>query len=132
MKEFPRKLRINTQLQRELAALIHEELTDPRIAGISITHVEASPDLRNATILVSSLKSDDDLAKGVKALNGAAPVLRRGLGGRLKLRRVPALSFRADAQLRNADRLSVMIRDAVVSDSGHARDRGDGGESNDS
>lgn len=125
MKEFPRKLRVNTQLQRELAALIREQLTDPRIQGVSITHVEASPDLRSASILVSSLKSDEDLAVAVKALNGAAPVLRRGLGAQLKLRRIPNLFFRPDTQMRTADRMNKLIRDAVGSDSDHARARGD-------
>lgn len=125
MREFPRKLRINTQLQREIAALIQENLTDPRIAGISVTHVESAPDLRNATVLVSSLKGDDDLAVAVKALNGAAAVLRRGLGNVLKLRRVPELRFKADTQLRTADRLNSLIRDAVSGDTDNARERGD-------
>ena len=123
MKEYPRKLRINTQLQREVAALVVETLTDPRVAGVSITQVDVSPDLRNATVLVSSLGTDAELAAAVKALAGAVPLLRKGLGARLRMRYVPQLHFRADTQVRQADRLNRLIRDAVASDEAHTRER---------
>lgn len=125
MKEYPRKLRINTQLQRELSELIVATLTDPRVAGITITQVDVSPDLRNATVLVSSLGTDAELAAAVKALAGAVPLLRKGLGARLRMRYVPQLHFRADTQIRQADRLSRLIRDAVASDQAHTPDRDD-------
>ncbi|MGQ0621606.1 MAG: 30S ribosome-binding factor RbfA [Panacagrimonas sp.] len=126
MREFPRKLRLNTQMQRELADLIDYELTDPRVAGVSITNVDVAPDLRNATILVSSLDSDDELLDAVKALNGAAGRLRKGVGSRLKLRQVPQLHFRADMQLREATRITQLIHTAVDEDARVARDRDEG------
>ena len=116
MKEFPRKLRINTQLQRELSELIVSRLTDPRLDGVSITTVDVAPDLRNATIRVSSLGSDDELDQAVSALHGAVPILRKALGARLRMRYTPQLHFRADTQIRQADRLTRLIRDAVKSD----------------
>lgn len=125
MKEYPRKLRINTQLQRELAELIAETLTDPRVAGVSLTQVDASPDLRNANVLVSSLGTDAELAAAVKALGGAAPLLRKGLGARMRMRYVPQLHFRADTQMRKADHLTRLIRDAVAADKDHSRERGE-------
>ncbi|MGQ0696667.1 MAG: 30S ribosome-binding factor RbfA [Panacagrimonas sp.] len=123
MKEFPRKLRINSEVQRELSELIADVLTDPRIDGVSITQVDVAPDLRNATILISSLKSDEELAKSVTALNHAGPLLRKYLGASLRLRCTPQLHFRADAQLRQADRLTQLIRDAVQVDQANALDR---------
>ena len=125
MKEYPRKLRINTQLQRELSALIVETLTDPRVSGVTVTQVDVSPDLRNATVLVSSLGTDAELAAAAKALGGAGPLLRKGLGARLRMRYVPQLHFRPDTQVRQADRLSRLIRDAVASDEAHTRERDD-------
>lgn len=125
MKEYPRKLRINPQLQRELAGLIVEELTDPRVAGVSITEVDVSPDLRNATVRVTSLGTDAELEQSVRALGNAAPLLRKGLGARLRVRYVPQLHFRADTRGREADRLTRLIRDAVGSDRAHARERGE-------
>ena len=115
-KEFPRTLRLNAQLQRELSALIREELTDPRVQQVSITDVSISPDMRNARISVSQLGSDAELTAAVKALNGAAVLLRRRLGKVLKLRYMPALSFAADTALREGDRIGVLIREATASD----------------
>ncbi|MGQ0502183.1 MAG: 30S ribosome-binding factor RbfA [Panacagrimonas sp.] len=123
MKEFPRKLRINTQLQRELSELITDVLTDPRLEGVFITQVDAAPDLRNATILVSSLKPDAELAAAVGVLNNAAPLMRKHLGARLRMRYTPHLHFRADTQLRQADRLTQLIRESVQIDRAHAQDR---------
>jgi ribosome-binding factor A len=115
-KEFSRTLRLNTQLQRELSTLIRNELTDPRVRQVSITDVSISPDMRNARISVSQLGSDAELVKAVKALNGAAVLLRRRLGKTLKLRYMPALSFAADVALREGDRIGVLIREATASD----------------
>ncbi|HWY24771.1 MAG TPA: 30S ribosome-binding factor RbfA [Nevskia sp.] len=115
-KEFPRTLRLNAQLQRELSSLIREELTDPRVQQVSITDVSISPDMRNARISVSQLGSDAELKAAVKALNGAAVLLRRRLGKVLKLRYMPALSFAADTALREGDRIGVLIREATASD----------------
>lgn len=122
MKEFPRKLRINTQLQRELSELIVSHLTDPRLDGVSITTVDVAGDLRNATIRVSSLGSDAELAQAVTALHGAVPLLRKALGARMRMRYTPQLHFRADTQIRQADRLTQLIRDAVQSDKKHLPD----------
>jgi ribosome-binding factor A len=115
-KEFSRTLRLNAQLQRELSTLIRDELTDPRVQRVSVTQVSVSPDMRNARISVSLLGSDAELAAAVKALNGAGSLLRRSLGKTLQLRYVPALSFAADAALREGDRIGALIREATAAD----------------
>lgn len=115
-KEFSRTLRLNAQLQRELSTLIRDELTDPRVTRVSVTQVSVAPDMRNARISISLLGSDAELAAAVKALNGAASLLRRGLGKALQLRYVPALSFVADTALREGDRIGALIREATAND----------------
>ncbi|MDR3417954.1 MAG: 30S ribosome-binding factor RbfA [Nevskia sp.] len=115
-REFSRTLRLNTQLQRELSTLIRNELTDPRVAGVSVTHVSVSPDLRNARVSVSLLGADAELTAAVKALNGAAARLRHALGTVLKLRYLPQLHFVADEGLREGDRIGTLIRDATARD----------------
>ena len=118
-REYPRKLRINVQLQRELTALIREDLTDPRVAGVTVTTVDVAPDMRQSRITVSLLGSDDQLKQAVKALNHAAGKLRHELGVRLRLRYVPQLHFSADLALREGDRIAQIIRKAVAEDREH-------------
>lgn len=124
-KEYSRKVRIGTQLQQELYVLIRDELRDPRVAGITVTEVDASPDMRNATVKVSLLGSDEKLAEAIKGLNRASGKLRHDLSGRLQMRYVPALRFVADRALREGDRVAGLIHQALAADQAHSKDRKD-------
>ena len=84
--------RINEEIQRELASLI-PTVKDPRVAGagmVSVTAVEATPDLKYAKIYVSALNKDSS-AQLLKGLKSAAGYLRRELGRALNLRNTPEL-----------------------------------------
>jgi ribosome-binding factor A len=124
-REFSRTLRLNAQLQKELSELIRDELTDPRVAKVSVTQVDVSPDLRNARVSVSLLGEDAQLQAAVKALNGAAARVRHGLGKRLRLRQVPNPHFVADTALREGDRIGALIRQATAEDRAAEGERDD-------
>lgn len=121
MREYPRKLRVGTQLQAELATLIRV-LSDPRVQGVTVTGVDVAPDLRNARVSVSLLGDDQRLRDAVKGLNHASGKLRHELGVRLRLRSIPALHFSPDIALREGDRISALIRSAVADDQRHSSD----------
>lgn len=118
-RDYPRKLRVGAQLHAELAMLLRGQLADPRIGGVTLTAVDVSPDLRNARVLVSSLDDDQTLAGAVKVLNHAAGRLRTELSRRLSLRRIPELRFAADVALRQADRVSALLQQALREDADH-------------
>lgn len=122
-KEYPRKLRLGAQLQQELAVLIRNELRDPRVTGTTVTEVDVSPDLRNATVRVSILGPDEQLAEAVKGLGRAAGKLRHLLGKSLKLRMLPQLRFVADDGLRQGLRVHGLIQKAVAEDAQYEAER---------
>lgn len=124
-KEYPRVARINTQIQRELADIIRDELRDPRVKGVTLTSVEVSPDMRHARIHVSVLALDGKPAEAAKALNGAAPKLRQALKHRLAIKHIPELHFHGDATAASADHVNKLIREARDEDKHHAHDRGE-------
>jgi len=124
-REYSRKLRVNTQLQAELAGLIRTELSDPRIAGVTVTGVDVSPDMRQAKVTVSLLGPDEQLKEAVKGLNRAAGKLRHGLSQRMRLRIVPSLRFVPDVALREGDRIGGLIRKATADDRANAEGRGE-------
>jgi ribosome-binding factor A len=124
-KEYPRVARINTQIQRDLAEIIRDELRDPRVKGVTLTSVEVSPDMRHARIHVSVLALDGKPAEAAKALNGAAPKLRQSLKHRLAIKHIPELHFHGDATAASADHLNKLIREARDEDKHHAHDRGE-------
>jgi ribosome-binding factor A len=128
MKEYPRSVRLNAQLQRELSALLREGvLRDPRLYQrvLTVSAVEVSPDLSSARVRISWLGEDRQLEECVIVLNHAAAKLRHELGLRLRLRHVPSLRFVADTALREGDRIGGLIRAAVQEDRRHASERGD-------
>lgn len=115
-KEYPRTARLNSQLQRDLGALIREELRDPRVAGVTVTSVECAPDMRHAKIYVSVLSLERRADDAAKALNGAAGKLRQALKHRLAIKHIPELHFHADHGPAEAARLSRLIREAREKD----------------
>ena len=128
-REYPRKLRVNTQLQAELAQLIRSELSDPRVAGVTVTSVDVAPDMREAKVMVSLFGSDEQLKEAIKGLSSAGGKLRHGLAKRMLMRTVPNLRFVPDLALRAGDQVSGLIRSVIEADKQHARDRGEEPES---
>ena len=107
--------RINEEIQKELSSLIRN-LKDPRVQNtmISITRVEATPDLRYAKIFVSFLQEDraDDALKGLKSAGG---YLRRELGSALKLRYTPELVWALDDSITYGAKMLKLINSLEVS-----------------
>ena len=118
MKASPRSRRVGEQIRRELAELIRGELRDPRLALVSMTSVEVSPDLAYARIYVTLLGEPAERAERVAELNRAAPLLRRELGRRMRIHTVPKLEFRYDEAVERGARLSALIDAAVAADAG--------------
>jgi ribosome-binding factor A len=109
--------RIGEQLRAEISRLLREEVTDPRIGLVTITHVDVSPDLRNARVYWSALHAEDgrgarEDAHGATAegLESAAGFLRRQLARLLHVKRVPELRFVHDPSLALGSETLNLIR----------------------
>ena len=107
--------RVNEEIQRELSSLIRT-VKDPRVADagmVSVTAVEATPDLKYAKIYVSALNKDSS-GQLLKGLKPAAGSLRRELGQRLNLRATPELSFVRDDSIDKGAHILDLLRDPDV------------------
>lgn len=106
--------RINEELQRELAGLIRN-LKDPRVQKtmVSVTRVEATPDLRYAKVYVSLL--DEAQAKDcMKGLKSAGGYLRRELGSSLNLRYTPELTWELDESITHGAHMLELINSLKI------------------
>jgi len=105
--------RIGEQIRAELARLLHEEATDPRIGLVTLTEVDVSPDLANARVYWSAVGPKDvDQRKRIEAgLESAAGFLRHRLARILELKRVPELRFRHDPSLALGDATLSLLRE---------------------
>lgn len=107
--------RVKKQIEMRLAEMIPAEIRDPRahrVETISVTAVRVTPDLRFARVLIS-IKSEDALQReeAMKAVEQCGGYLRKALGERMRLRRVPELSFVLDETADNAARLEQILRE---------------------
>lgn len=101
--------RITGDIQRELADILRE-VKDPRVSSLlSIVKVDVSGDLSYAKIYVSAIEGEASTAESVKGLKSAAGFIRRELGHRLQLRKVPELRFVADDSIAQSAHISGII-----------------------
>ena len=108
--------RVADQLQRELAALLRDEVKDPRVGRITITSIEVSADLSHAKVFFTHLAGREHADEAVRALQHTAGFLRTELSHRLQLYSVPQLHFAYDDSIETGLRLSQLIDDAVAAD----------------
>jgi len=115
--------RVNNLIRREISELLQRQVKDPRLGNfVAVTKVSASPDLRHAKILVSSLGSGEEKQEILSALASASGFFRNELARRLRLRRIPELSFEWDDSIERAARLLELI-DQVSVNSTHDQNR---------
>lgn len=102
--------RITSDVKLALSELLRE-VKDPRVSRmLSIIKVDVSGDLSYATVYVSAIEGFEKTQESVKALNkSAAGYLRRELGARLSLRKVPQLRFIADDSIEKSAEISRII-----------------------
>ncbi len=101
--------RITSDVRIALAELLRE-VKDPRVSKLlSVVKVDVSGDLSYATVYVSAIEGYEATVTSVKALKGAAGFLRRELGSRLSLRKVPELRFVADDSIEHSANISKII-----------------------
>ena len=110
--------RINEEIQKAIASLIRE-LKDPRVQDtmISVTRVEATPDLRYAKIYVSFLQ-EEKAKDALKGLRSAGGYLRRELGRALQLRYTPELVWEQDDSITYGAKMLKLINSLEVGSDG--------------
>ena len=104
--------RVAGLVRAHLTELMRRELGDGELARMVVTSVEITKDLSIARVLVRSLANEDDheaRAKLMRRLRKAASRLRRALGPRLELRRVPELRFEFDTGADASARVSELL-----------------------
>jgi ribosome-binding factor A len=84
-------------------------LKDPRIGFVTVTGVQATRDLKQATVWVSVLGTDAERERTLEGLRAAHGVLQGRVARELQLRRTPVLTFEYDPSVERGVRLTQMI-----------------------
>jgi ribosome-binding factor A len=103
--------RIDELLRQEIGTLLATEAKDPRIGFATVTQVETAPDLRHARVWVSVIGSEAEQAETLEALRHTMHFIRRELGVRLRLKRIPELHVRLDDSLERGTRVLQLLHE---------------------
>lgn len=103
--------RIDELLRQEIGQALEREVTDPGIGFVTVTKVETSPDLAHARVWVSVIGSEERRKEALAGLRRAMPYIRRGLGSKIRLRRIPELDVRLDDTVQRGTRVLQIINE---------------------
>src|SRR5262252_7270195 len=111
MSQGSRPDRVADQIRGELGQMLARDVHDPGLGFVTLTRVEVTPDLQHARIFFTALGDEKAQRQSTRALERAAPYLRRQIGSRLRLRRVPDLKFIYDESIAGQDRIEQLINE---------------------
>ena len=106
-------------IKRELSDIMRS-LKDPRVAGLlSIVRVEVSGDLSYAKVYISSMEGLEQAKTAVKGLQNGSGDIRKELGRRVRLRKVPELKFIADDSIAHSAEILRMLESFENGENSH-------------
>ena len=114
-QEFSRTSRIGEVIMRELAQMIQQEVSEPRVGMVTVSHVDVTSDLKYAKVYVTRLngvESDQDVDECIAGLTNAAGFLKRGIAKRVEIRTIPELRFYYDKSLEHGFHIDELIAKA--------------------
>ncbi len=103
---YARTARVNQVLRQVLADELERlEGFDERLGMLTITAVQCDPDLRHATVLLSSLTEEES-----DALAQVRVRLQAAISREVRMKRTPQLRFEADPAVAAGQRIEDILR----------------------
>ena len=109
-KPSHRPERVSELVRKIVAEFLTGDVRDPRIGFVTVTGVEASPDLTHAKVRVSVMGTEEEREKSLEGLASAARFLRAQLAKELTLRVTPELHFELDRGLEHAQHIDRVLK----------------------
>lgn len=115
-----RQLRVGEQLRHIIAETLqrghfHDPILIDGAAGVTVTEVRPSPDLKNATAYVISL-GGTDMDKILPALNDDAAIFQKDINAKANLKFTPKVRFKHDTSYENVQKLDELLSNIKYSD----------------
>jgi ribosome-binding factor A len=111
-----RQLRVGQEVRRVIAeALEQDEVRSPELAEafITITQAVMSPDLKYATVYLTTLNGKN-MGVILEQLTAEKWLFKKLLAAKLKLRFTPEINFRVDDTFDEVDRINKLMSDPKV------------------
>jgi ribosome-binding factor A len=111
-----RSNRVAEQMKKELTEILSRKVKDPRIGFLTVTDVEVTGDLQQATVYITVLGGEEEREDTLKALAKAKGFIRSELGTRIRLRKTPELMFEFDESVAYGNKIDTLLRELRDSD----------------
>ncbi|MCD7806748.1 MAG: 30S ribosome-binding factor RbfA [Lachnospiraceae bacterium] len=114
-KNSVKNIRINNEVQRELAELIRGGLKDPRISPMtSVVAVNVAPDLKTCKAYISVLGDEEAQKQTMEGLSSASGYIRSTLAKNLNLRNTPVITFILEQSIEYGVEMSAKIDQVIA------------------
>jgi ribosome-binding factor A len=114
--ESYRMRRVNEAIKEIIGTALTHDLKDPRIGFVTLTGVEAAPDLAHAKVFVSVYGKLVEKTATMEGLRAARPYLQRLISDELKTKRTPHLEFVYDESVDQGMRIQALLKSSGAAD----------------
>lgn len=108
-----RTLKAAEAIREVVSMAILTELRDPRIEGVTVTHVEVSLDMRGAKISVSIMGNEAKQKLCLRGLQNSAGFLQSKVAERIDTRYTPRLRFELDEGVKKSIAIAKMLSEVL-------------------
>jgi ribosome-binding factor A len=110
-----RVLKAAEAIREVVSTAILADLRDPRIAGVTVTYVEVSPDMRQATVHVSVMGDEAQQRLCLHGLRSSAGFLQSKISDRIDTRYTPRIRFELDEGVKKSLAISQLLQELLPS-----------------
>lgn len=106
--------RVNSELAKQIAYVINNELKDPRITVnmITVTKVKTTPDLKYAKVYLSFFTDDEEMTKeSLATIQSASGFIRNQLKDRVQVRLLPEFAFVVDDSIQYGMKIEKILKE---------------------
>jgi ribosome-binding factor A len=122
----PRVRKLNETVREALADTLERDVSDPRLALVTITSVEVSPDLRHVRVYFTAHGDEERYQAALDGFESAKGRIRQGLARRVSMKYLPEPTFIVDTSVDEGMRVAEAIK--AEREAGRAPEHDEDGE----
>lgn len=105
-----RTLKAAEAIREVVSMAILAEIRDPRVRGVTVTHVDVAPDMKSAKVYVSVMGTETQQGLSLHGLQHAAGFLQAKISQRIDTRYTPRLEFVLDQGVKKSLQIDEILR----------------------
>jgi ribosome-binding factor A len=108
-----RVLKAAEAIREVVSMAILADLKDPRIQNVTVTHVEVSPDMRQAKVYVSVMGDEKAQQLSLHGLQSSAGYLQQKIAKRIDTRYTPRIMFELDMGVKKSIAIARLLDEVL-------------------